>query len=266
MLFESVYHALMQTNAQMKVQAVKELYQNLLEDRLILEMDFPIAAQIEAGIPKNVTLVDPKYLPRRKVHTDEGKAAMIHAILHIEFNAINLALDAAYRFRNMPFEYYANWLKVAREEAYHFCLLEQHLHHLGYHYGSFVAHQGLWEMAQKTGYDVLVRMALVPRLLEARGLDVTPMLATKLSQVGDNIASEILAIIFHDEIGHVAIGNHWFSYLCQLRNLSPMETFISLLKQHAPTYLRGPFSLETRRKAGFGEQELEYFSNLMISS
>ena len=190
------------------------------------------------------------------MRTPQGRAALIHALAHIEFNAINLALDAIWRFSAMPKDYYKDWLKVACEEAYHFRLLETHLNSIGYQYGDFNGHNSLWEMAEKTAGDVLARMALVPRTLEARGLDASPQLRNKLAQAGDTLAAQILDIILRDEIGHVAIGNRWFNWLCTERGLEPITTYRQLAKQYNAPVLRGPFNLEARRKAGFSEAEL----------
>lgn len=181
---------------------------------------------------------------------------MIHALTHIEFNAINLALDAVWRFAGMPQAYYADWLQVAGEEALHFSLLAAHLQTLGYQYGDFSAHNSMWEMADKTSGDILARMALVPRTLEARGLDATPMTRAKLAQAGDQPAAEILDIILRDEIGHVAIGNHWYKVLCDERSLDPVATYAILTVQYKAPVLRGPFNFPARRAAGFSEIEL----------
>ena len=208
------------------------------------------------GLPPKPALVSPLLVPKRAMNTLEGRAAMLHALTHIEFNAINLALDAIWRFANMPEQYYADWLKVAAEEAYHFSLLNEHLHNFGYEYGSFSGHNSLWEMLDKTTDDVLARMALVPRTMEARGLDASPSLRNKLSQVGDTVAADILTIILRDEIGHVAVGNHWYNWLCEQRNLEPIETYAKLAKQYVAPVLRGPFNIEARRAAGFSEAEL----------
>ncbi len=208
------------------------------------------------GRPAKPELVSPLDVKRRSMRTTEGRAALIHALTHIEFNAINLALDAVWRFDNMPEQYYTDWLKVAAEEAYHFSLLSNHLKTLGYEYGSFAGHNSLWEMVERTQEDVLARMSLVPRTMEARGLDATPPLRNKLAQAGDADAAKILDIILRDEIGHVAIGNTWFNWLCDQRNLNPIETFKSLcLQYHAPK-LRPPFNMDARRQAGFSEDEL----------
>lgn len=212
------------------------------------------------GRPEKPLLVSPMQVPRRRLGSREGHAAMIHAITHIEFNAINLALDAAHRFAAMPVAYYTDWLRVAAEEASHFALLNQHLVSLGYAYGDFDAHAGLWEMAQKTTHDPLHRMALVPRVLEARGLDATPAITHKLQQIGDTRAVEILGIIAHDEIGHVAVGSRWFAYLCEERGLDPAATFRDLLREYDIPLPRLPINLEARRQGGFSELELAWLS------
>jgi uncharacterized ferritin-like protein (DUF455 family) len=177
-----------------------------------------------------------KLVPQRSPTTEEGRARLLHAIVHIEFSAINLALDHAARFRGLPEQYYADWIGVAADEAYHFSILRERLNSLGYDYGDFPAHAGLWEMAMKTADDPLARMALVPRLLEARGLDATPPIQRRLEQVGDDASARVLDIILRDEIGHVGLGDHWFRQLCNERNLEPESTYRALLRlQGAPT-------------------------------
>lgn len=210
------------------------------------------------GRPARPVLVAPKLVQRRAMHTIAGRAALIHALAHIEFNAINLALDAVWRFSELPIAYYQDWLQVAKEEAYHFGLLRAHLQSLGYDYGDFDAHNSLWEMVEKTQADVLARMALVPRTLEARGLDATPPLKQKLLQAGDAAAAAILEIILQDEIGHVAIGNRWFYYLCDQRGLDRHATFEHLRQHYQAPSLRPPFNLSARKLAGFSEIELAY--------
>jgi uncharacterized ferritin-like protein (DUF455 family) len=182
---------------------------------------------------------------------------LVHAITHIEFNAINLALDAVYRFQSMPQQYYLDWCKVAAEEAKHFTLLSDYLNANGMVYGDLPAHNGLWEMAVKTDFDVLVRMALVPRVLEARGLDVTPGMIKKLETTGDNQLIDILQIIFEDEIGHVKIGSYWYKYLCEQRGLEPEKTFIDLIDKYMQGAHFGPFETQARLDAGFSEQEMQ---------
>ena len=223
-------------------------------DCVSLEAPLPIG---EAGRPARPELVTPRELNSRKLGSSEGHAALIHAIAHIEFNAINLAWDAVYRFRELPEQFYADWIRVAREEAHHFCLLRAHLQELGYDYGGFVAHNGLWEMAQKTAHDGMIRMALVPRVLEARGLDVTPGMIKRLEGMGDHRAVEILDIILREEIGHVEIGTRWFRYHCEQRGLDSEQTFKKLLDEYMKGSVRGPFYYDARMQAGFTETEMQ---------
>ena len=212
------------------------------------------------GSPARPELRSHLDVPKRSPFTTEGLAALLHAVTHIEFNAINLALDAIWRFGGMPNTYYLDWLKIAGEEAQHFSLLRAHLQTMGYDYGDFPAHTGLWDMTEKTKGDVLARMALVPRTLEARGLDATPPMQAKLRKVGTPQAMravDILDIILRDEIGHVAIGNHWYRYLCSQRRLDPLTTYAELASKYAAPRLRGPFNFEARRAAGFSDSELD---------
>lgn len=209
------------------------------------------------GRPPRPRLVPPKDVPTRSPFTPEGRAALLHAIAHIEFNAINLALDAVWRFADMPPEFYRDWLRVASEEALHFTLLREHLLSLGADYGDFDAHDGLWLMTQRTAHDVVARMALVPRTLEARGLDATPPLQAKFAKAGDTRAVEILDIILRDEVGHVAIGNRWYRWLCERDGLDPVAHDALLTQRHQAPRLRPPFNLPARRAAGFTEDEID---------
>ena len=198
-------------------------------------------------------------MPRRSPFTHEGLAALLHAVTHIEFNAINLALDAIWRFADMPPAYYRDWAQVAAEEATHFSLLRGLLVSMRCDYGDFAAHTGLWDMTHKTRDDVLARMALVPRTLEARGLDATPPMQAKLRKVGTPHALQavaVLSIILRDEVGHVAIGNHWYRHVCTQRGLEPVATYAELALQYGAPRIRGPLNLEARRRAGFDEAEL----------
>ena len=209
------------------------------------------------GRPALPRLVPPKDVPRRSPATLEGRAALLHAITHIEFNAINLALDAVWRFSGMPDAFYRDWLSVASEEALHFNLLRDHLQTLGSDYGSFDAHDGLWLMTQRTAHDVTARMALVPRTLEARGLDATPPMQAKLRQAGDLRAVEILDVILRDEVGHVAIGNHWYRWLCERDGHDPVALYPTLADRYQAPRMRPPFNLVARRAAGFTDAEID---------
>jgi uncharacterized ferritin-like protein (DUF455 family) len=208
------------------------------------------------GRPARPVLVHPSQLKTRAVGTLEGRAGLIHALAHIEANAVNLALDVVWRFEGMPEAFYRDWLQVAREEALHFELLHDHLAEMGFDYGDFPAHDGLWEMAQKTQDDLLARLALVPRTLEARGLDASVPIRNKLISVGDQRGAAILDIILRDEIGHVAVGNRWYRHLCQAQGLDHIATYAALAQRYGAQKLKGPFNLEARRAAGFDELEL----------
>jgi uncharacterized ferritin-like protein (DUF455 family) len=214
-------------------------------------------AETLPGRPERPRLRPAREVPARSPFTPEGRAALLHAIAHIEFNAINLALDAVWRFPGLPDAFYRDWLQVAAEEALHFELLRAHLQTLGRDYGDFDAHDGLWMMAERTSGDVLARMALVPRTLEARGLDATPPLQAKLLRSGDARAAEILGVILRDEVGHVAIGNGWYRWLCARADQDPEALYPELARRHHAPRLRGPFNLEARRAAGFSEGELD---------
>lgn len=214
------------------------------------------------GRPARPELVPPRLVGRRSMATVEGRAMLVHALAHIEFNAVNLALDALWRFPGMPDAYYVDWLQVAKEEAYHFSMLAAHLQTLGYGYGDFPGHDSLWEMVEKTRGDIVGRMALVPRTLEARGLDAIPPLRAKLAQAGDLDAAAILDIILRDEVGHVEIGNRWYQYLCALQGLEPRATYDELVVRYQAPVLKGPFNLEARRRAGFTEPELAHLARL----
>ena len=260
-LRQSCLALLAQPNPQQKASAVRALAEAWRANTVLLDPSDNLAAVVGLpGRPDLPKLVPPFEVKHRSMRSVEGRAALIHALAHIEFNAINLALDAVWRFSDMPAQFYADWLKVADEEAYHFSLLSAHLQDLGFEYGHFSAHNGLWEMAEKTKEDVLHRVALVPRVLEARGLDVTPSIKNKLVQAGDARAGDILDIILRDEIGHVAIGNHWFHWLCQQRGLEPLATFESIRILHDAPRMRGPFNLDAREAAGFTQEELAYLT------
>ena len=214
------------------------------------------------GRPPRPRLVAPRLLPQRGLGTPAGRAALIHAVAHIEFNAINLAWDAVYRFRDLPPEYYRDWIGVAVDEARHFRLLESRLHSLGHAYGDFDGHDGLWEMAVKTSVSCLERMALVPRVLEARGLDVTPVMIARLRTAGDGESAAILEVILREEVAHVAAGSRWFAWCCSRDSLDHASTFARLVAQHAGGAIKGPLNAEARLAAGFSAEELSSLAAL----
>lgn len=208
------------------------------------------------GRPQSPRLVAPARLARRGIGSRAGRAALLHSLAHIEFNAINLALDAIWRFTDMPQDYYLDWARVAVEEGEHFALLRDCLNQLDCRYGDLDAHDGLWEMARRTQDDLLARMALVPRTLEARGLDASPLVRDRLLRAGDSESAAVVDRILRDEIGHVAIGNRWYRYLCRERGVDPAKTDVELRERHRAPLLRPPFNLDARRAAGFEADDL----------
>ncbi len=215
-----------------------------------------IPAPEDVGRPERPALVPPRQLAARGLGSAQGRAALLHAVAHIEFNAVNLAWDAVLRFPNMPRDYYADWASCADDEARHFSLLAARLDGYGHRYGDFDAHDGLWDMARKTAHSCLARMALVPRVLEARGLDVTPAMIERVEACGDAETVEVLRIILREEVAHVAAGSRWFRWCCQREGVEPAPTFCRLLREHAQGVLRGPFNLEARRAAGFDADDM----------
>ncbi len=210
------------------------------------------------GFPDKPELVALKFLPKRGFKNEEGRGALLHAIAHIEFNAINLALDAAYRFNGMPVEYYLDWLRIADDEVRHFKLLEKWLEDYGMQYGDLPAHRGLWDLAEKTAHSALERMALIPRYMEARGLDVTPAMIQKLESAGDQESVAILKVILEEEVSHVEAGSRWFSYLCKVSNHEPEATYFEIIEKQMPGAAPGPINIELRKRAGFSQRELNH--------
>ena len=239
-----------------KCSSVAALWAQVQAGQFLWDRESSIPSIDTVGRPERPALVDPSQVPRRRLGSLQGRQALLHAIAHIEFNAINLALDAVCRFRKLPDDYYVDWLSVAADEARHFQLLQRRLAEMDSAYGDHPAHNGLWEMAEKTADSPLVRMALVPRVLEARGLDVTPGMMQRLLAVGDEQSVDVLQIILQEEVGHVAIGSRWFGWCCAQEGKDPETTFLHLLETRYAGSVRGPFNVAARLQAGFTEQEL----------
>ena len=254
--FETARQCLAVSYPEQKCAAVLAFAEEVQSGEFRWDHEFPVEAIAAPGRPGRPELVDPAGVPRRRLGSPEGRAALVHAIAHIEFNAINLALDAAYRFRCMPEQYYLDWLSVAADEARHYRLLADRLAAMGQAYGDFPAHNGLWEMAEKTTESCLVRMALVPRVLEARGLDVTPGMIERLVSVGDLETVAALRVILDEEVRHVEIGTRWFRHCCKEEGVEPQETFLGLLREYYNGLPRGPFNLDARYRAGFTDEEM----------
>jgi uncharacterized ferritin-like protein (DUF455 family) len=209
--------------------------------------------------PQHPVLRPPRAMPRRRNSgSPAGRVALLHAIAHIELNALDLAWDLIARFggarfgaAGLPRPFFDDWLGVAAEEAEHFALLASRLEALGSAYGALPAHDGLWEAAAATATDLLARLAVVPLVLEARGLDVTPQMIERLERAGDPASAAILARIHEDEIGHVAVGVRWFERLCRERGLDPEAIFHDRVGRYFAGALKPPFNREARDRAGF---------------
>jgi uncharacterized ferritin-like protein (DUF455 family) len=248
-----------------KLDAIGTIAYGLAAGEITIEPDFPVEVAAVPGRPERPPLVHPRELTRRSAAAGEGHTALIHAMAHIEFNAINLALDAVCRFPRLPIEYYRDWFSVAVEEALHFRMLRDHLRSFDRDYGDFPAHDGLWQMAVKTAHDPLARMALVPRVLEARGLDASPGIIRRLRENGDRHGAEIVEVILADEVGHVAIGTRWFNHLCNERALDPETTFVRLLHEFDAPRPVLPLNDNARKQANFTPRELAHMHTLAQS-
>ena len=259
-IYKVAFEALMCIDVGEKISLTQKLAKHQINSRDI-KSKLSVKKITIPGRPFKPKLVNFQTSPKRD-RSDLGMIKNIHAICHIEFNAINLALDAIYRFQDMPLQYYLDWIKIANEEATHFSLLSDYLQELNYRYGDFDAHNGLWQMTVDTDYDVLSRMALVPRVLEARGLDVTPSITAKFKDSSFKKMVKILDIIYRDEIGHVKIGNYWYQYLCSEQKLDPILTFDSLIKKHIGSNLQGPFNNKARLLSDFSQAELDYLETI----
>jgi uncharacterized ferritin-like protein (DUF455 family) len=257
-LRQTALEILVITDPKTKVTRVQQLFADYQLELIALDVSATLDSKELSlpGRPHKPELVPPLAVPKRKMDTLEGRLSLLHSLAHIEFNAMNLALDAIWRFPDMPTQYYADWLKVAKEEAYHFSLIEDHLQSVGVAYGDFPAHNSLWEMVERTADAVIARMALVPRTMEARGLDAVPAIRDRFKQIKDAKVVEILEIILRDEVGHVLIGNQWFNFLCTREGLSPIKTYRDLAKAYRAPVLKGPFNLVARKQAGFTAEEL----------
>lgn len=256
-LFDELHRIILLGDATEKCQATHYLASNLSE--FALNHDDEIHSIPTPGFPEQLELVDPRKLKRRGMQSQDGRNVLMHSIAHIEFNAMNLALDAAYHFRHQPLSYYQDWIQIADDEARHFGMIRDYLNNNDCEYGDYNAHNGLWDIAVRTQDDIVARMALVPRVLEARGLDVTPGIIKRLQNVNDKAAVDILEVIYQDEIGHVKTGSDWFFEQCQQRDLEPRSTFKEMIGLHLFGELRGPFNIAARLQAGFDEMEMLSF-------
>lgn len=261
-IYQCIFNALMESSISAKTAQINQLCDDLAANKPFSFSAVTVQKVEVPGRPSQPELVDPRQVKRRSFASLKGRLTLMHSFAHIEFNAVNLALDAAYRFQQMPQQFTLDWLKVAQEEALHFSLINQYLQQHDASYGDYPAHNGLWDMVKKTDHDVLIRMALVPRVMEARGLDVTPKMIERFLQIKDQSAVDILSVIYQDEIGHVEIGNKWYDYCCKQQQVEPIATFKALVGEYFEGKLRGPFNRPARKQAGFSEKELNELESL----
>jgi uncharacterized ferritin-like protein (DUF455 family) len=222
----------------------------------------PVIQYSMPGRLQKPELVDASKVKNRGFKSIQQRASLIHALAHIELTAVNLSWDSVYRYRHMPREYYDDWIKTAGEETQHFYLLRQSLRDMGYDYGDFPAHNELWQMAVETADDLMARMAIVHRVLEARALDVVPFSVGKFRDIGDRKTADSLIIIANDEIGHVNAGARWYRYRCEQKQVEPHTMFFSLIKKYLRSSPKGPFNREARLKAGFTMEEMQELERL----
>lgn len=261
-IFELAEQCLYQASIESTLLVTRRAKARMTENRLEFSSPTPVKPVQTVCFPGFLKKVEAKDLPRRQWTTVAGRVALLHAVAHIEYSAILLHWDGLYRFRGLPKEYYLDWLQVATEEMEHFRMLQKRLRDLGSDYGQLPVHGGLWQVAEDTAGDVLARIALVPRCMEARGLDVTPAMIEKFEQVGDLESASILSRILRDEVGHVRRGSHWFQYLCQERGLAVEETYFQLLSSGLQGTVRGPFNRQLRIQAGFSDAEIQRLEKL----
>ena len=264
-VFECAEACLYGADIDKKLALTHQAWQSLENGKLCLISQPPILPIVLVKFPDKPVLLPPRDMPKRKLGTAEGLAAFFHAIAHVEFVAIYLAWDLLYRFRGMPNQFYQDWLKVADEEAQHFELIRTHLREMAVEYGDLPAHSGLWDHAKDTADDLLARLAMVPRCMEARGLDVTPAIIAKFKQLGDDSSVALLNRILTDEIGHVERGSYWFKFVCEQQGLDPEAKYRQLIKQYYQGGKpKGPFNREMRIIAGFSTTELDWLENTTL--
>jgi uncharacterized ferritin-like protein (DUF455 family) len=204
------------------------------------------------GRPEKPVLLAPRDMPKRNLKGKAGRLALIHSLAHIELNAVDLTWDLIGRFAHvrLPRSYYDDWVRVGLEEAKHFAMLQERLAKLDATYGDLPAHDGLWQAAQDTGHDLAARLAIIPLVLEARGLDITPPMIVKAREIGDEDTAKCLDIIYRDEKNHVAFGAKWFRFLCDRQGIRPESAFHTYVRRHFRGPLKPPFNDRARSEAG----------------
>ena len=261
-LFEIAETCLYHSTINQKLMLTGQAQQCAENNTLSIQPEASIRPIDQVVFPERPVLVAPRTLPRRRLGSLGGRIALLHAVAHIEFYAIYLAWDMIYRFRGQTRQFYLDWLRVAADEAIHFALVRARLQALGSDYGEFPAHRGLWEIAVDTADDLLARLALVPRYMEARGLDATPGMIERMLQHGDPASADLLQRIVDDEVSHVAYGSKWFANVCAQRALEPERAYFDCLNQYLQGTVRGPFNRALRKRAGFSDAELRKLDSL----
>jgi uncharacterized ferritin-like protein (DUF455 family) len=257
-LFNYAEHCLFNAHIDSKLTFTFQARKLLDENRLSMQPLSPAKPIASTCFPEKPVLMLPRDMPRRRLNSDAGKAAFFHALAHIEFMAIYLAWDIIYRFRGLPEEFYRDWLRIADEEAQHFALIRRHLQQFQVDYGDLPAHRGLWLHAEETADNLLARLAVVPRCMEARGLDVTPLMIEKLKELNDQQGVAVLSRIYADEIGHVERGSYWFNYFAEQQGLDAEQTYKEMIVNCFKGKPKGPFNREVRIIAGFSTNEIDW--------
>ncbi len=257
-IFKIAEFCLHHTDVSKKIEATHRARKLLENHQLSFDSTVDVQSIANIKFPGKPELLKPRDMPRRRLNSPQGKAAFFHALAHIEFIAIYLAWDIIYRFRGLEEKFYQDWLVIADEEAQHFALICMHLKEMGVEYGDLPAHQGLWEHAEDTAEDILARLAIIPRCMEARGLDVTPNMIEKFSTQDDQKSVRLLTRILNDEIGHVQVGSFWFKKLCEQNALNHEEKYKELIIKFYNGKPKGPFNRELRIIAGFSNAEINW--------
>ncbi len=260
-IFSIAEQCLLRTNISEKLIMTHQASFLLKNQQLSFRSNSDVLSINRTSFPEQPELLPPRDMPRRRLNSKNGKTAFFHALAHIEFIAIYLAWDIIYRFRGLPDRFYQDWLRIADEEAQHFTMLREHLLTTGINYGDLPAHRGLWEHAEDTADDLLARLAIVPRCMEARGLDVTPAMIEKFKAAGDQQSVAILSRILEDEVGHVAVGSYWFKFLCEQQGLNPEKKYQELIVKYYKGKPKGPFNREMRIIAGFSNDEIDWLES-----
>jgi len=262
-VFLGIERALESASVEETIQLTRQVFKQLENAPSFTDTTDRRVKSIEhVSFPAKPIWINPRDLPRRRLGSDAGKRSFIHSIAHIEFNAIKLALDIAYRFKGLPAQFYRDWVYVANDECKHFELLNNHLAKYDCVYGDLPSHDGLWSMAVKTENDILARLSLVPRYLEARGLDVTPFMLDKLKAQKDTASAAILEIILEDEVGHVAFGTTWLDFVCEQFSVERENVYFENINHFMKGQILGPFNRSLRLRAGFSEAELTELERL----